>query len=112
MLDSFDFGLVRLEISSHRFVVNEKSINLRNKEYSLMEFFMRNPGRVLSRTKILEEVWDRNAFCSTNTVDVHISSLRSKIKPYAPSGLIRTIPCVGYIFDPNAEIEAQASSDY
>jgi DNA-binding response OmpR family regulator len=64
-----------------------------------MEYFMRNAGRVLSRTQILEDVWDRNIFCPTNTVDVHVSSLRTKLSAYNCDSFIKTVHCVGYIFD-------------
>lgn len=74
-------------------------IGLRNKEYSLLEFFIINRGRVLSRNSILEHVWDRNADLASNTVDVHVNRLRRKIDDRFRDKLIHTVYCIGYCFD-------------
>jgi len=95
------FGRIKLELDSHRVFVDNAIINLRNKEFSLLLYLMRNVGRVVSRTQILEDVWDHNIFCITNTVDVHISSLRRKITQFGADCYIKTVNCIGYIFDPN-----------
>ncbi|KKU80067.1 MAG: Two component response regulator [Candidatus Peregrinibacteria bacterium GW2011_GWA2_47_7] len=78
---------------------NKTSIHLRHKEFALLEFFMLNRGKVLTRTSILEHVWDRNAHFSSNTVDVHINRLRRKIDNPFKEKLIHTIHCIGYTFD-------------
>ena len=52
---------------------------LRNKEFQLLEYLMKNTDQILTRQKILESVWDRNTNLFTNTVDVHINKLRKKI---------------------------------
>ncbi len=70
---------------------------LRNKEFQLLEFLMRNTDILLSRQIILENVWDRNAYFMTNTVDVHINCLRKKIDYKKTNQLIETIYCSGYI---------------
>lgn len=70
---------------------------LRNKEFHLLEFLMRNTEIVFSRQKILEQVWDRNADMFTNTVDVHINILRRKIDHKNGFRLIETVHCHGYI---------------
>lgn len=75
-----------------------RCIYLSNKEFGLLEFFMLNAGRILSRATILENVWDRNANILTNTVDVHINKLRRKIDDQSLEKFIRTVPCSGYIF--------------
>lgn len=75
------------------------TVRLRNKEFALLEFFMMNPGKVLTRNSILEWVWDRNAHFASNTVDVHINRLRRKLDDPFREKLIHTIPCIGYIFD-------------
>ncbi|MFC1600125.1 winged helix-turn-helix domain-containing protein [Patescibacteria group bacterium] len=70
---------------------------LRNKEFQLCEYLMRNTNMLLTRQMLLENVWDRNAHLITNTVDVHINCLRKKID-YSPKyKLIETIHCNGYI---------------
>lgn len=83
---------------SRKVFIKSAKIRLRNKEYSLLEYFLRNCGKVLSRTRLLEDVWDRNILCPTNTVDVHVSSLRRKLKKYASFAPIKTVHCIGYIF--------------
>ncbi|MDD3861414.1 MAG: winged helix-turn-helix domain-containing protein [Candidatus Gracilibacteria bacterium] len=89
---------ISLDLVSRKALIKGSTISLRNKEYSLLEYFMRNSNRVLTRTRLLEDVWDRNIFCSTNTVDVHVSSLRRKFKKYIKFEIIKTIHCIGYRF--------------
>ena len=76
----------------------DRSIDLSNKEFALLEYFMRNPNRVLSRTQIGEKVWDMAFEPSSNVVDVYVSSLRKKIDRGFDRGLIHTIKGVGYRF--------------
>ncbi len=84
----------------NRFVRRENHIiHLRNKEFSLLEYFIINRGKILTRNSILEYVWDRNANFASNTVDVHINRLRRKIDDPFRDKLIHTVYCVGYIFD-------------
>lgn len=73
-----------------------KSIKLRNKEFALLEFLMRNEGFVLSREKLLEKVWGMNIDPFTNTVDVHIRYLRQKIDEGFGKKLIQTVSGRGY----------------
>jgi two-component system OmpR family response regulator len=71
-------------------------IDLLTKEFALLEYFMRNEGRVLSKTMLLERVWDFHFDPRTTVVETHISRLRAKIdKPFA-TPLLRTIKNVGY----------------
>ena len=88
---------LELDILKHQVKHKDQLIQLRNKEFSLLHFMMINAGKVLSRTTILENVWDRNANILTNTVDVHISQLRKKIEKDTEQKYIHTIPCSGYI---------------
>ncbi|PJC36558.1 hypothetical protein CO046_05275 [Candidatus Peregrinibacteria bacterium CG_4_9_14_0_2_um_filter_53_11] len=76
----------------------DRVIPLRNKEFALLEFFIMNKGRLLSRTSILEHVWDRNHCYGSNTLDVHINRLRRKIDGPFDDKLIHTVHCVGYRF--------------
>lgn len=94
LMDNF-----KLDTKGRRLSICGKKIELRNKEFVLMEYFFMNMGIVLSRTQILEDVWDRNICWSTNTVDVHVSSLRRKIKRFSRILKIRTVHCVGYVFE-------------
>jgi two-component system OmpR family response regulator len=74
-----------------------QSIELQAKEFALLEYFMRNPDRVLSKTMILQHVWDYHFDPQTNVVDVLVSRLRSKIDRDFPRKLIHTIRGVGYV---------------
>jgi two-component system, OmpR family, copper resistance phosphate regulon response regulator CusR len=73
-------------------------IDLTAKEFSLLEYFMRNTGRVLSRNDIAEKVWDASFEFSTNVVDVYVNFLRKKIDKGFSKKLIHTKVGFGYIF--------------
>lgn len=76
-----------------------KTIELTAKEFSLLEFFMHNKGKVVSRADISEKVWDINFDTGTNVVDVYVNILRKKIEKDFSSKLIHTRIGMGYIFD-------------
>jgi len=90
---------ITLDLARRKCLIANMALKLRNKEFLLLSYFIKNAGKVLSRTEILEEVWDRNIFCTTNTVDVHVSSLRQKLKKYSKEKIIETVHCIGYIFE-------------
>src|SRR5579864_7221093 len=73
-----------------------KRIELTSKEYSLLEYLVSNAGRVLSRTMIIEHVWDQSFDGITNIVDVYVRHLRSKVDDPYEQKLIRTVRGVGY----------------
>lgn len=73
-----------------------KSIALTTKEYSLLEYLMRHPNQVLTRTMIAEHVWNYDFDNATNVIDVHIRNLRRKIDDAFPTKLIHTIRGAGY----------------
>jgi DNA-binding response OmpR family regulator len=73
-----------------------KRIDLTAKEYALLEYLAANPGRVFSRTMIIEHVWDQSFEGLTNIVDVYVRHLRSKVDDEFTSKLIRTVRGVGY----------------
>ena len=75
-----------------------KQISLTAKEFSLLEYFMRNSGRVLSRNDIAEKVWDASFDFGTNVVDVYVNFLRKKIDRGFDRKLIHTRVGFGYIF--------------
>lgn len=76
----------------------ETQIELSNREFSLLEYMMRNPNRVLSRTLIGEKIWDMNVDPTTNVVDVYISAIRRKLDRGFERELIHTVRGVGYRF--------------
>jgi DNA-binding response OmpR family regulator len=73
-----------------------RRIELTAKEYALLEYLATNPGRVFSRTMIIEHVWDQSFEGLTNIVDVYVRHLRSKVDDPFPTKLIRTVRGVGY----------------
>ena len=73
-----------------------KKIELTGKEYSLLEYLATHPGRVFSRTMIIEHVWDQSFQGLTNIVDVYVRHLREKIDDPFPQKLLRTVRGVGY----------------
>jgi heavy metal response regulator len=75
----------------------DEDIDLTVKEYALLEYMLRNPGRVLTRTIIAEHVWDQSFDSETNVVDVYINHLRSKIDKGFDKKLIHTVRGVGYV---------------
>jgi heavy metal response regulator len=88
-----------LELDGHRVFRGKIKIELTPKEYALLEFFMRHPGQIITRTMISEKVWDYHFDTSTNVVEVHVSHLRNKIdKDFEPK-LLHTVKGVGYVLE-------------
>jgi two-component system OmpR family response regulator len=93
-----DLELNLLRRTAHR---GGTTIELLPTEYRLLEFMMRHPGQVLTRTMLLERVWDFNFDPTTNVVDVHVSRLRRKLDAAGPP-LIRTLRGAGYMLSGDA----------
>ncbi|HEY5514531.1 MAG TPA: response regulator transcription factor [Geomonas sp.] len=91
------FGDLRLDPVTHKVWRKDKEIDLTAKEYGLLEYFMRNPHQVLTRTMIAEHVWDYTFDSFTNIIDVYVNYLRKKIDREADRKLIHTVRGVGYI---------------
>src|SRR5918996_4377544 len=90
---------LELDPVAHRVWRSGTEIPLTNKEYALLEYLLRNADRVLTRTAIIEHVWDQHYDSMTNIVDVHIRALRAKIdRPFGVS-LLYTIRGVGYALE-------------
>lgn len=90
---------LELDLNKKRAKRNEKIIELTAKEFSLLEYFMRNRGKVVSRADISEKVWDIDFDTGTNVVDVYVNILRKKIEKNFGSKLIHTRIGMGYIFE-------------
>jgi DNA-binding response OmpR family regulator len=91
------FRDLTLDLITRRAQRAGRSIELQVKEFTLLEYLMRNPDRPLSKTMILQHVWDYHFDPQTNVVDVLVSRLRSKIDRDFPDKLIHTIRGVGYV---------------
>ena len=90
-------GPVRMDVDRHQVSVNNTSIALPLKEFELLEFLMRNSGRVLTRMQLIDRVWGSDYVGDTKTLDVHIKRLRAKIEvdPANPV-FIQTVRGLGY----------------
>jgi len=89
---------LELDLSKRSAMRAGTKIKLSPKEFSLLEFLMRNPNRVLPRMTIVEKVWDMNYEPTSNVIDVYISSLRKKIDRDHSRALIHTVVSSGYRF--------------
>lgn len=89
---------LELDLYTRKAKRGETEHELSNKEFALLEYLMRNPNRVLSRTQIAESVWDMNFEPESNVIDVYVSSLRKKLDRDFDKGLIHTIKGAGYRF--------------
>jgi heavy metal response regulator len=88
---------LELDTITHKAKRGTRAIDLTDKEYALLEYFLRNKDRVLSRTIISEHIWDYNFDTGTNLIDVYISHLRNKIDSGFDRKLIHTVRGVGYV---------------
>src|SRR6266403_5130502 len=92
-------GDLSLDCIRRRVARSGENVELAPKEFSILEYLMRNRGRPLSRTMIVEHVWDIDYDGLTNIVDVYIRHLRSKIDEKWPDKMIQTVRGIGYLLD-------------
>ena len=76
-----------------------RTVDLLPTEWRLLEYMMRHPGEVLTRTMLLEKVWDFSFDPTTNVVDVHVRRLRSKVDDPFDAKLIHTVRGIGYVLE-------------
>lgn len=93
-------GDLELDILSRAATRGGKPIELQPREYKILEYMMRRPGRVVTRTMLLEGVWDYNFDPQTNVIDVHMSRLRQKIDKGFDTPLLQTVRGAGYMMKP------------
>jgi two-component system copper resistance phosphate regulon response regulator CusR len=98
-------GDVSVDLATHRARRAGQLLDLTAKELALLTFFVRNPGQVLSRTRIYDHVWDENFDGLSNTLEVHVMELRRKLEAHGPR-VIHTLRGRGYLFDPPSLPEA------
>jgi two-component system response regulator RegX3 len=94
-------GPVRMDVDRHVVSVNRDAVPLPLKEFELLEFLLRNAGRVLTRGQLIDRIWGSDYVGDTKTLDVHVKRLRAKIEPSpsAPRHLL-TVRGLGYKFEP------------
>jgi DNA-binding response OmpR family regulator len=88
---------LRLDPARRTVTRGGEKIDLTPREFALLDYFMRNPGRVLTRTMIAEHVWDYSFDTSTNVIDVYVNYLRKKIDSGREPKLLHTMRGVGYV---------------
>lgn len=93
-------GPVRMDVERHVVTVDGEEVSLPLKEFDLLEYLLRNVGRVLTRAQLIDRVWGADYVGDTKTLDVHVKRLRSKIEPDpgSPRHLV-TVRGLGYKFD-------------
>jgi two-component system phosphate regulon response regulator PhoB len=96
-------GNLELDRQSHRVRRSGRDLHLGPTEYRLLEFLMRNPGRVYSREQLLDNVWGSDVYVDERTVDVHVGRLRKAITRGREADPIRTVRGAGYAFDERFE---------
>jgi two-component system OmpR family response regulator len=94
-------GDLALDPAAHSVSRAGQPVELSAREFALLEFLMRHPGEVVSRTAILEHVWDYNYDGLSNVVDVYVGYLRRKLEQPFGRALIRTVRGVGYALEPS-----------
>ena len=93
-------GHVRMDVERHLVSVDGETVRLPLKEFELLEFFLRNPGRVLTRGQLIDRVWGADYVGDTKTLDVHVKRLRAKIEPDPANPVtLTTVRGLGYKLD-------------
>lgn len=95
--ERFMLGPIVMDTSSHQVFKNQEEVHLTQKEFALLEFLLRNKGKVCRRTQILESVWDIHFEYNTGVIDVYINALRKKLDLSEEENYIQTVRGVGYI---------------
>ncbi|MGA8846477.1 MAG: response regulator transcription factor, partial [Nocardioides sp.] len=98
--DTLEAGPVRMDVERHVVTVGGHEQRLPLKEFELLEMFLRNPGRVLTRGQLIDRVWGSDYVGDTKTLDVHVKRLRAKLEPdpSEPKYLV-TVRGLGYKLD-------------
>lgn len=98
---AFSAGDITLNIEKHTVIKKGIQIELTQKEFSLLEYFLRNKGKVCRRTRIIEKVWDIHFDYDNSVIDVYINSLRKKLDEPGKPSIITTVRGVGYKIEDN-----------
>jgi DNA-binding response OmpR family regulator len=90
-------GDLMLNVDTHEVLRGERSVELTQREFELLEYLMRNERIVISRQRLLDEVWGYDPFSTTNTIEVFVSNLRRKLESEGEPRLLHTIRGAGYV---------------
>ncbi len=100
--DKFTFGDVVVDFKRHEVYKNGVLQDMTHKEFQLLEYFLKHPGEVLTRDRLLEKIWGYDVYPTTRTVDNHVLRLRKHIEPNPENPVyIKTIRGAGYLFELN-----------
>jgi len=93
-------GRVKMDVERHTVLVDDQPVPMPLKEFDLLEYLLRNSGRVLTRGQLIDRIWGADYVGDTKTLDVHVKRLRSKIEvePSRPKQLV-TVRGLGYKFE-------------
>ena len=97
---SLKIANIEVDLLSRKVKLGEKKVELQGREFKLLEYLIRHKGQVVTRTMLLEAVWDYNFDPQTNVIDVHISRLRKKLEDEGGK-IIKTVRGAGYIIEEN-----------
>jgi len=100
--NALSLGDLHMNLLSHKVTRGEKTLTLQPREFKLLEYLMRHSNQVVTRTMLLENIWDYHFDPQTNVIDVHISKLRQKIDANSDVQLLRTIRNAGYMLTNDA----------
>ena len=89
-------GPLQMDLVGHAVTLNGARVEMTSREFSLLEFFLQNPGRILTRTLIAEKVWAASYDIETNLIDVYVRRLRRKLEILGDRPLIKTVRGTGY----------------
>ncbi len=92
----FEAGDIRVDLDAHQVRKNGRPVDLTQKEFALLEYLVRNKGKVCRRTRIIEKIWDIHFDKDTSVIDVFINGLRKKLDKPGAESFVQTIRGVGY----------------
>ena len=99
-IGTIELGPVRMDVERHALTVDGNPVSIPLKEFELLEFLMRNSGRVLTRGQLMDRVWGSNYVGDGKTLDVHVKRIRSKIEPDPANPVyLTTVRGLGYRFE-------------
>lgn len=100
MPDEFKFGEVVVNFKRHEVIKAGKRQDLTNREFLLLEYFIRHRGELLTRDRLLENIWGYKVYPATRTLDTHVRRLRKHIEPDPDQPhYIKTVHGIGYLFE-------------
>jgi two-component system, OmpR family, response regulator len=106
---TLEVGDLKMDLLSRKVTRGSRAVQLQPREFKLLEYLMRHAGQVVTRTMLLENVWDYHFDPQTNVVDVHISKLRQKIDADSGPSLLKTVRNAGYMISAEPALEPSDS---